>query len=102
MAPHKDHPTKIINLRMDLLEILILRTLAMAREVKRCTSIAVLDVRLRSSIKIAMSHRVYPTDIMRIGLIKKNPTMAAIGGTEAGAKTQVEGGRPRNGHWGDQ
>lgn len=102
MVPHKDRPTKTTSPRMGLLENLTLQKTGTALPVKRRTSMVTLDVGLRRNIKMQMSHPVGPTDMTRTGKIKATPTMAAVGGTEAGAKIGVEGGRPRNGHRADQ
>lgn len=102
MAPHKDRSTKTTSPRMGLLEKLTQFRTGTAQELKRRTSMIALNVGLPSSIKTPMRHLVGPTGTARIGQTKTPPTMAAMGGTEAGAKTGVEGGRPRNGLKGDQ
>ena len=61
-----------------------------------------LDVGLRSNIQIAMSHRVTPTDTMRVIQTKTISIMAPIGVMEVEAKTELRGGHPRNNRKGDQ
>ena len=79
----------------------MLQKLGTAQEVKRHTSMVILHVGLCRTIRVLMSRRVGLTAIARIGEIKAILTMAAMGGTEAGAKTGVEGGRLHNDHRGD-
>lgn len=86
MARHKDRLTKTTSPRLGLLENLMLQKMDMALPVKRRTSMVTLNVGLRRNIKMQMSHPVRHTDMITTGKIKAIPTMAAVGGTEAGAK----------------
>ena len=102
VAPHSDCHTKIMRTHIGRLRNLALVKRGTAQEFKPPTPLIYLEVGLRRDIRITMAKWMNPTDTMRSGHTKTMTTVMAMEGTEAGAKTGVEGGRPHNGHKGDQ
>ena len=101
-APHSDCHTKITRTHIGRLKNLTLVKRGIAQEFKPPTSLIDLEVGLRRDIRITMAKWMDSTDTTRNGQTKTTTTIMAMEGTEAGAKTGVEGGCPHNGHKGDQ
>ena len=101
-APHSDCHIKITRTHIGRLKNLTLVKRGTAQEFKPPTPPIDLEVGLRRDIRITMAKWMNPTDTMRNGHTKTMTPVIAMEGTDAGAKTGVEGGRPHNGHKGDQ